>query len=94
MGLRAGKRRAEEESKRYAYLLEKYQGWMDGLPSQAPARLYDLAHVELMLPAGPVLEYSAYGRHFSVNPFNDRRLYQISHRLRWCNRQNHQYLFE
>ncbi len=77
-GLRAGKRRTEDENKRYAYLLDKYQGWMDGLPSQAHARLYDLAHVELMLPAGPVLEYSAYVRHFSVNPFNDRRLYQLT----------------
>lgn len=77
-GLRAGKKRDSKAEKRYQHLLAEYENWMDTLPEPAHARLYDLAHVELMLPSGPVLEYSAYVEHFTVNPFNDRRLYQLT----------------
>lgn len=77
-GLRADKKRDAKAEKRYQHLLAEYQNWMDTLPEPAHARLYDLAHVELMLPSGPVLEYSTYVDHFTVNPFNDRRLYQVT----------------
>lgn len=77
-GLRAGKRRSDVAQARYDSLLERYESWAASLPSPAHERLYDIAHVELMLPAGPVLEYSAYAAHFVVNPFNSRRLYQLA----------------
>ena len=77
-GLRAESRRTPAEQHRYDHLLAEYHKWAETLPEPAHERLYDLAHVELMLPSGPVLEYSAYATHFVVNPFNDRRLYQLT----------------
>ncbi len=77
-GLRPGKQRSPSATRRYESLLARYESWKNTLPPAAQERLYDLAHVELMLPSGPVLEYSAYASHFVVNPFNDRRLYQLT----------------
>jgi hypothetical protein len=34
--------------------------------------------VDLMLPAGSALEYSAFVSDMMVNPMNDRRLYQLA----------------
>ncbi len=77
-GLRPNRKRNETDEARYQSLLGRYQTWMSSLPATAQARTYDLAHIELMLPAGPVLEYSAYVSDFMVNPINDRRLYQLA----------------
>ena len=66
------------QTTRYSRLLRQYKTWMAGLPKPAYARLYDFAHIELWLPMGPTLEFSAHVRDFFVNPFNDRRLLQIT----------------
>ncbi len=77
-GQMPGAPRDAAQETRYRQLLGQYEAWMANLPEPAQARLYDIAHMELWLPAGPVLEFSAFTRDFFVNPYNDRRLMQIT----------------
>lgn len=70
--------RSDQDEHDYKDLLGQYSAWMDKLPNAAHARLYDIAHMELWLPMGPVLEFSAFAKDFIVNPFNDRRLMQLT----------------
>ncbi|QFT91536.1 hypothetical protein FIU86_01670 [Roseovarius sp. THAF9] len=55
-------------------LRARYAAWHDGLPEPARARMPDVAHAELFMPAAPNNVYYAFERNFYINPFNDRRL--------------------
>ncbi len=60
-----------------AYWRVEYQGWMDTLPRNTSARIYDFAFLELLLPqtlGGRLIgtEHAHY-----VHPFNDRHLIKV-----------------
>ncbi len=76
--LRPGAPRTGEAARRYDSLLDRYRAWASTLPDPARARLYDLAHMELWMPARPNAENYAFCRNFFVNPYNDRRLIQLT----------------
>lgn len=57
---------------------QKYKLWFSQLPENARLRAVDLGHVELWLSGTTGAAYYAAGKHFYINPFNDRTiLYQI-----------------
>lgn len=77
-GMRPNAQRNAAEEARYQTLLARYADWMASLPPAAQTRVYDLAHVELWMPSASNIQFSGFTRDFGVNPYNDRRIVQLS----------------
>ncbi len=61
--------------------LPAYSDWMSTLPALAKQRAVDLGHCEQWLPATANVTYSAWSNHFYINPYNSRRILQLTSQL-------------
>lgn len=59
---------------RAALWKDDYVAWMDTLPDNARARIYEFAFIEQLLPNTLGARLMGFGRANYVNPFNDRKL--------------------
>jgi len=66
------------EPSRLADLSERYEAWAETLPLGARSRIPDMAHAEVFMPGAPNNVYYAFTRNFYINPFNDRRLLELT----------------
>ena len=66
------------EPGRLVELTERYEAWADTLPLGARKRIPDMAHAEVFMPGAPNNVYYAFTRNFYINPFNDRRLLELT----------------
>ena len=66
----------------------EYQAWFDALPTNAKDRCYDFGFVEFLLPNTQGAYFNAFHRNPFVNPFNDRRIIELSMRFPVADRLN------
>lgn len=72
---------ATADQARKEQLLAAVSGWYDGLPDSARPKVYDMLWLDMVLTHGQGTRSYGTPNNFVVNPFNDRRLLQLSMQL-------------
>ena len=68
----------KETADNYGFWEAQFLEWKAELPAQAMPRLYDFLHSELWVPHTNSVIYMRETDQFFINPFNDRRLIQLT----------------
>lgn len=72
---------ATADPDRKEQLLAQVNTWYDGLPQSARPKVYDILWLDMVLTHGQGTRNYGTPNNFVVNPFNDRRLIQLSMQL-------------